>query len=123
MNAAQRPRVLIAEDEACLAFALADMLEDAGYDVVPMARLADVERAALDGVDFDVAILDINLAGELVYPVVPRLRDRGWPILFASAYGTRSIPAEYGDVAVLQKPYDPAAMLTAVAAMVSARDD
>mgnify|MGYP003581374270 CR=1 FL=1 len=121
MNAAQRPRVLIAEDEACLAFALADLLEDAGYDVVPLARLDDVVRAAVDGVDFDVAILDINLAGELVYPVVPRLRDRGVPILFASAYGTRSIPAEYDDVIVLQKPYDPVAMLSAGAALLPAR--
>ena len=123
MNGAQRPRVLMAEDEACLAFALSVILEEAGYDVVAVARLADIVRSLDANDDIDLAILDINLAGDLVYPVVPRLRDRGVPILFASAHDTRSVPAEYRDVRVLQKPYDPALLLSTVAALLPARTE
>jgi DNA-binding response OmpR family regulator len=121
MNAAQRPRVLMAEDEACLAFALQDLLDDAGYEVVPARRLADVVRALDGGDDIALAILDINLDGDFVYPIVPRLRERGVPIVFASAYDTRAIPAEYRDERILQKPYDPALLLSTLAALLPAR--
>lgn len=113
-----RPRLLMVEDEMCLALVLADLLEDAGYDVVPVGRLQDAERLAHDG--FDVAILDINLGGELVYPVAHRLRERGVPFVFASAYGVARVPEEFRDAPVLQKPYAAEAITRAVAGLLRA---
>jgi DNA-binding response OmpR family regulator len=34
----------------------------------------------------DAAVLDIDLAGELIWPVAEELRRRGVPLIFVSAY-------------------------------------
>jgi len=64
-------RVLVVEDEAAISLLLEDMLLDFGCEVIgPAARLA----AALDAVEretVDLAILDVNVAGEPM-PTVPR---------------------------------------------------
>ncbi len=78
--------VLLAEDEMLLAMMLEDRLEHFGYRVIKAARVAGclvlAESAAID-----VAILDINLAGEESFPVATVLRRRGIPFLFSSGPG------------------------------------
>lgn len=37
--------------------------------------------------DFDVAILDVNLNGKMITPVVELIHTRGLPIIFATGYG------------------------------------
>ena len=54
-------RVLIVEDEALIAMALADSLEDAGHEVVgPAATMAEA-LALCEGAPPELAVLDINL--------------------------------------------------------------
>ncbi|HEY0424706.1 MAG TPA: response regulator, partial [Rhodopila sp.] len=53
----------------------------------------------------DVAILDINLNGQLSYPVAEMLQARGIPFLFATGYGMAGVPAELRAVPVLSKPF------------------
>jgi hypothetical protein len=68
---------------------------------------------------FDVAVLDINLRGERVYPVAEALMDRQIPFLFVSGYGDTAIPPERRDWIVCAKPFlaqDLAAGLSAVLA-------
>ena len=113
---APRPRVLMVEDEMCLAMVLGDLLEAEGYDVVGAGRLADAQRLAAG--DFDAAILDINLGGDLVYPVARTLRERGVPFLFASAYGAAVVPAEFSGVRVVQKPYAADGITRAIAGLL-----
>ncbi|WP_166211973.1 response regulator [Cognatiluteimonas telluris] len=104
-------RVLLVEDEACLAMMLQDLLEDAGYEVIKAARVPAALRMA-QGEPIDAAILDVNVAGTEVFPVADELRERGVPFMFASGYGERGLPGEYRDFPILQKPYDPAALGT-----------
>jgi DNA-binding response OmpR family regulator len=102
-------RVLLVEDEACLAMMLQDVLEDAGYEVIKAARVPAALRMAA-GEAIDAAILDVNVAGTEVFPVARELRERGVPFMFASGYGERGLPGEYREYPILQKPYDPAAL-------------
>jgi DNA-binding response OmpR family regulator len=102
-------RVLLVEDEACLAMMLQDVLEDAGYEVIKAARVPAALRMAA-GEAIDAAILDVNVAGTEVFAVARELRERGVPFMFASGYGERGLPGEYRDYPILQKPYDPAAL-------------
>lgn len=98
-------RVLIVEDEGAVALLIEDMLEDLGCLVVgSISRLAqarDVSRL----IQADVAILDVNLAGELVFPVAEILRDRAIPFIFSTGYGVRGLHGEYALCPVLRKPF------------------
>ena len=98
-------RVLVVEDEAAISLLLEDMLLDFGYEVIgPAARLA----AALDAVEretVDLAILDVNVAGEPIYPVAEALAQRQIPFVFSTGYGSAGIKDAYRDRPVLQKPF------------------
>ena len=98
-------RILVVEDEAAISLLLEDMLLDFGCEVVgPAARLT----AALDIAhreSLDLAILDVNVAGEPVYPVVEALEARKVPFVFSTGYGSAGIRDLYRDRPVLQKPF------------------
>ncbi|MEA2775357.1 MAG: hypothetical protein QOF90_763 [Acetobacteraceae bacterium] len=98
-------RVLIVEDEGIVAMVVEDYLEDLGCTVVAIAaRLEEGEDAARHKA-IDVAILDVNLAGKVSYPIAAILRARGIPFLFATGYGTAGLPPELRGVPVLAKPF------------------
>lgn len=107
----EKLRILIVEDEAMLAFGLEQDLLDAGYTTVGPARSLQAAQKAVVDESFHFAILDINLNGELAYPVADELARRGVPFIFVSGYGTESIPEEYRAFPRLSKPYDPAHLL------------
>jgi len=98
-------RILIAEDEALVAMELAEGLSDAGAEVIgPLATLPATRRAAT-GESLDVAILDVDLRGEHVFPAAEILASRGVPFLFHTGnvyYGT--IAASFDNAPVFIKP-------------------
>jgi len=98
-------RVLVVEDEAMLLVALQEMLCDMGCHVA--AREAGLKAALQRAQDeeFDVAILDVNLAGTNVTPVADALAARGIPFVFVSGYSSGSIPLRYANHPRLEKPY------------------
>lgn len=99
-------RVFIVEDESLVAMQLEDMLIDLGCDVAGMAMRVSKAAEMLSGpLDFDVAILDVNIGGEPVYPVAELLKDKGVGIVFATGYGRSGVPDEWQFCSVLQKPY------------------
>ena len=55
----------------------------------------------------DVAVLDLNLAGETSTPVADVLAKRGVPFVVATGYGAEGLPPSHAHVPVLAKPYDP----------------
>jgi CheY-like chemotaxis protein len=98
------PCVLVVEDEMLVAMMLEGMLKDLGYRVIKAARVAKaVGLVATEAID--VAILDVNLAGEPSYLVAEELVRRGIPFVFASGYAPGSLRADFHDIAVLRKPY------------------
>ena len=99
-------RIMIVEDEALVAMILGDSLVELGFSVVgPFSRATDAMAAVRDE-EVDAAILDINLGGELVYPVAHLLADRRVPFMFITGYGMESIDPRFADVPVLQKPIE-----------------
>jgi PAS domain S-box-containing protein len=99
-------RILLVEDEAIVAMMMADMLGDLRFAVLgPINRLAPATAAARDD-DIDAAILDVNLAGENVYPVAEILESRGVPFVFVTGYGIESIDRRFAHVPVIQKPVE-----------------
>lgn len=97
--------VLVVEDETLVLFNLEDMLTELGCVVVgPAMRLQQAETLATTS-ETDVAILDVNLGGQPVFPVAEALVARGVPIIFATGYGRAGLPPAWQDRPVLVKPY------------------
>ena len=110
-------RVLVVEDESMIRLLLDGMLSELGYSMAAEAgRLDEALVLAKDG-EFDLAILDVNLNGHAITPVVDILVKRGVPFVFASGYGRRGIPEDYGLVPLLQKPFHSDALARALAAI------
>jgi CheY-like chemotaxis protein len=106
--------VLLVEDEALVAMLLENMLDDLGCTVVgPAARLEEAQQL-LDKEEVDAAVLDINLAGEKVFPVADRLASKDVPFVFASGYGEAGLDQRHQTHKVLQKPYSLAALRQAL---------
>ena len=79
--------VLVVEDEFLIAMDLEAMLTEHGWRVLGPAATVSMALSLLeDGEMPDVALLDVNLRGETVVPVAEVLRERGVPIVLASAY-------------------------------------
>lgn len=114
-----QPCLLVAEDEWLVAMLLEDVLRQAGYRVLLVARLSSGLALAASAA-IDAAILDINLSGEDSFPLADELHRRGIPFLFASGYGAERLPERFGDRIVLQKPYDLASIQAALVALLAA---
>jgi len=104
-------RVLIVEDEFLLALSLEDDLVSAGCVTIgPFANLADATEATRRE-DFDLAILDVNLNGEVIYPLADELQSRAKPFVLLTGYGAESLPPHFRHLPRLPKPYDFASLL------------
>lgn len=111
--------VLIAEDEYLLASEMAQDLSNLGASVIgPTGKL----DAALDLIAqtprIDVAVLDINLRGEMTFALADALRDRQVPILFATGYSDTMLPERYRDTPRCEKPVGVGQLRTAIKALM-----
>lgn len=98
-------RALLIEDESLLLMLLEEVLPDMGYAVAGSAHSLEDARSKIDSVDFDVALVDVNLAGVESFPVVESLVARGIPVMFVTGYGASVIPDHLRHVPVLAKPF------------------
>jgi CheY-like chemotaxis protein len=97
--------VLIVEDEPLISMMLEDFLDTLGHQV---AGSCDSIREALERVEqggFDIAIIDVNLKGELIWPVADRLQEKGIPFVVATGGHIEPPPTRHADAPVLSKPY------------------
>ncbi len=98
-------RVLVVEDEMLVAMLVEDLLQEAGCVVVgPFARLADAMAAVAEH-PLDLGLLDVNIAGELVFPVAYELERRGVPFVFVTGYGQAALPRDRPDWEAYAKPF------------------
>jgi len=113
-------RVLVVEDSWHVARALKVLLEELGVDVAgPAATLAEAARLVAARLP-EVAIVDINLKGELAYGLIDRLHGLGVRVVVISGYAVPQVTE--GKVAgILQKPFS-ARSLLALLRQVAPRD-
>lgn len=99
-------RVLLVEDENIIAMLTEDMLGDMGFEVGVSAATLSQGLKAASAEKFDFAVLDINLRGELSYPIADILIERGIPFIFASGYVEGGIDPRYRTIPALKKPFN-----------------
>jgi CheY-like chemotaxis protein len=98
-------RVLVVEDEMIVAWLLEDMLADLGCAVVGPAARVNQALAMIDAEAIDVAVLDVNLNGQMSYPIADALAARGVPFVFSTGYDKDRLLDGYRTFPVLQKPF------------------
>lgn len=98
-------RILLVEDDLLIAMELEDFLNDLGCEVVgPFGRI-DQAVGALSREKIDGAVLDLNVRGELSYPLIEQLRERSIPLVLCSGYvDLPDIQSKLDDVPMLGKP-------------------
>lgn len=98
-------RILVVEDEVLIALMLEDYLSELGHEVIGPAMRLRPGLVIAEGEELDLAILDVNLAGETSMPIAAALMRRRIPFMFATAYGRQGLTDEFKERVVLQKPF------------------
>ncbi len=101
----QGANILVAEDNAILAFDLGITLEMAGARIVgPAATLAHALSLA-QTVPLSAAVLDVSLRDEDVLPAAVVLKRRGIGIVFCTGYAyVDQLKRDWPDAQILTKP-------------------
>ena len=98
-------RVLIVEDETLIAMELCNDLASLGWEILgPAATIEEARRLIAGKSSPDVAVLDVNLGGALVYPLAEQLRGQGVPLVFCTGYEQLDDHAGYEDCPIVRKP-------------------
>lgn len=103
-------RVLVVEDSWHVANALKALLEELGVNVSGPAATTDEAERLLAARTPDVAIVDINLKGEMAYGLIDHLHERGVRVVVISGYAVPQV-ARAKVAAVLQKPFSAKSLL------------
>jgi CheY-like chemotaxis protein len=120
---ADKPKVLLVEDEALVAMIAADTLEELGYDVVQVGTArAALEHAGTDCAPFALAMIDMGLPDRPGQQLVAELRKLcpSLPIIVASGYGESEVRRRFETnerFAFLGKPFEQTTLRAAIASL------
>ncbi|CAN7405937.1 response regulator [Phenylobacterium sp. LjRoot225] len=98
-------RILVVEDEMMVAMMLQDMLDDLGCLVVGPAASVDEALSMIKMQPLEAAVLDVNLSGQMSYPVADALIAHDVPFVFSTGYASNRLQEGYRAFPALQKPY------------------
>ena len=111
-------RILIVEDEALVALHTQQLVTEAGYEVVGPAFDLDQAKQLADTEVLAGAVLDINLAGEFVWPVAAILTKRNIGFFFLTGFNSRfEMPLFCQSARRVVKPLDRPLFLSALAGL------
>lgn len=114
-------KFLIIEDEMLQAWRIGDIIADLGGTVGKIAFSFEQGQDALTDANWDCAIVDINLHGKQVFPLVAMIERAGIPFIYCSAY-VDAIVKVYPEVAskvCVSKPVTIAKLRNAVASVLN----
>ncbi|HDL77616.1 MAG TPA: response regulator [Lentisphaerae bacterium] len=122
LPAAPVGRALVGDDDDLVRELVARTLESEGWHVKTVDGFDKVMRMVREGcVDFDVAVLDLTMAGGTITEVLPRLRESApeTAVILVSGFGYddlvgRLVRAGGGKVTYMAKPFSPKELLQRV---------
>ena len=101
-------KVLLVEDSFAVAQSFVFLMEDSGWQIVGPAPTIDKALDLIDQTPIDIAVLDVNLQGQIITPVAQKLQSLGIPFLFLTGYGDTDdmLPSHLNAYPMLYKPVD-----------------
>ena len=117
-------RVLVVEDEFLIMLDIQGILEAAGASsIITASRVDDALTAIANNQNadcFDVAVLDLKLDKDSSAPIAERLAALGVPFIFLTGAPTDvELARQFASAPIVGKPFDSAALLTALHQMVT----
>lgn len=117
------PQILIVEDEILIAMDLEDMVAEMGGTAVASAHNIQTAIKLAESIEADAAILDVDVAGQLVFPVADILAARGIPFLFNTGHSAEDIlKARYESAPICRKPTLPRQLKSALQNLLASRE-
>jgi len=120
-NSLSGKRVLVVEDEIMVSWLLEDMLANLGCVVIGPAVRVDQALAIIESEPLDAAVVDLNLNGQISYPVADALAARGVPFVFSSGYSQDRLLEKYRTFPALQKPFHRSELAEVLAKLLTPR--
>lgn len=114
-------RILVIEDEFFLADDVAAALARCGATVLGPVASVGGATAAIERDSPDCALVDVNLGGDMAFPLARRLRAEGIPFVFATGYGADALPPEFAGTPHIEKPFNPDAAVVALTSLIHAK--
>jgi CheY-like chemotaxis protein len=113
--------IMLLEDEYLIALDAEDNLAALGVKSVRVVNTLAAAAAIAEMGDVDVAILDLNINGEMSFEVAEMFRKKGIPVVFASGYELRNRFDHdlEGSAVHLRKPYTSESLKNAIEAALS----
>lgn len=97
-------RIVVAEDNSLIVADVAETLRAQGAEVVECSSLRDLIDIIRSGQAIDVALLDLMLGDQLVYPAADDLMASDVPFVFFSGYDRHELPERFAACRFLSKP-------------------
>lgn len=111
--------MLVVEDEYFIADDIRQGLVALGAEVVgPFPNFQDAAAVLRSGAPIDVALLDVNVRNEMVFPLARLLLSRDVPVVFTTGYDKAALDAEFEDILLWQKPLNLATALPSLVNIV-----
>lgn len=114
-----RTRILVVEDEFLLASVLTNDLASAGYSVIGPYMSLEPAQAGSRGEEIDLAILDINLGDETIYPLADEFIRRKMPFILLTCLDPNDLPQRFRRLPLVAKPYDAPVLLSTIEQLIS----
>jgi len=112
--------VVLLEDDALINMSTAGLIEDMGYRVRAFMHLADCAKAIRERPP-DLAVLDVNVAGETSYELAHWLDERGIPVIFLTGYDSPNADSRLQHRPTCRKPCDTESLKKLIAEALRSR--
>ena len=109
--------VLVVEDDVLIAMNLQAILWEVGFSDIHLAHDLATGSALLLSRAPGLGILDVNLGGQLVFPLAREMRARQIPIVFSTGGSASGLPLEWALHPILPKPLDTGALTATLGAL------
>jgi CheY-like chemotaxis protein len=112
----QGRRILVIEDDYLVAEIVSEMLQDAGAAVLGPFGWRDeaLNFISHNSAGFDAALLDVNLHGQVSYPIADALIERDIHFAFATGYGAGVLEEAYRSYHRCEKPFQQKTLMAAL---------
>jgi CheY-like chemotaxis protein len=114
-------RVLVVEDDALAAVDVAAQLQRLGCTVAAEANSLAAATTALRTTELDIAVLDLDIGGEPVFPFATMLARRGVPFLFMTGQNAEAVRFDFRLRPVVLKPVGEVQLREAMVAALDRR--
>jgi CheY-like chemotaxis protein len=114
-------KIFVVEDEAVIRMMVVGTLEDLGHSIAAEAGHIGQAMALSRSTEFDLAVLDVNIVGQMIFPVADLIQERGLPFIFATGYGEPISPKRFQGRPALIKPFTSEALSAAINRLCAAQ--